>query len=54
MEALYDKIPDTALAILQADLANIQLVQPGRGTNGKLKLLGHRGLVQKPPSAGNG
>jgi PAS domain S-box-containing protein len=43
-EALYDQILDTALAILNADLASIQMFHAGRGTNGKLKLLAHRGF----------
>jgi PAS domain S-box-containing protein len=44
MEALYDRILDTALAIPHADLASIQMVHPERGTNGELKLLGYRGF----------
>jgi PAS domain S-box-containing protein len=44
MQALYGQILDTALAILHADLASIQMVNPERGTTGELKLLGHRGF----------
>src|SRR5215472_15662721 len=44
MEVLYDQILDTALAILHADLASIQMVYPERGTTRELKLLGHRGF----------
>jgi PAS domain S-box-containing protein len=44
MEALYDQILDTALGILHADLATLQMVYPARGTLGELKLLGHRGF----------
>ena len=47
MEALYDQILDTALAILNADLATIQMVHPKRGTNGELKLLAHRGFSEE-------
>jgi two-component system cell cycle sensor histidine kinase/response regulator CckA len=43
-EALYEQVLDTALAILHADLASIQMVHPEQGTNGELKLLGHRGF----------
>ena len=43
-EALHEQILDTALAILHADLASIQMVHPERGTTGELKLLGHRGF----------
>jgi GAF domain-containing protein len=43
MEVLYDRILDTALAILHAELASIQMIHPERGT-GELKLLGHRGF----------
>jgi GAF domain-containing protein len=44
MEALYDQTLDTALTILQADFASIQMVHLEPGTKGKLKLLGHRGF----------
>jgi hypothetical protein len=43
-EALHEQILDTALAILHADLASIQMVHPERGTTAELKLLGHRGF----------
>ena len=54
MEALYDQILDTALGILHADLATLQMVYPARGTLGELKLLGHRGFspVRWTPSVG--
>jgi PAS domain S-box-containing protein len=44
MAGLYDQILDTALAILHADLASIQMVNPERGRPRELKLLGHRGF----------
>jgi signal transduction histidine kinase/CheY-like chemotaxis protein len=44
IEALYNQILDTALAIVHADLASIQMVHPERGSKGELKLLGHRGF----------
>ena len=42
--ALSDRILDTALAIMRADLASIQMIHPERGATGELKLLGHRGF----------
>jgi PAS domain S-box-containing protein len=44
IEALYEQILDTAMAILQSDFASIQMFHPERGTNGELRLLGHRGF----------
>src|SRR5262245_3083428 len=44
MDPLYGRILDTVLTILHADLACIQSFYPNRGTNGALKLLGHRGF----------
>ena len=54
MEALYDKILDTALAILHADLTSIQMVDAGRIPTGNLSSRPTRDLVHKPPRAGNG
>jgi PAS domain S-box-containing protein len=51
MEALYEQILDTALSILHADLASIQMFFPDRGTAGELRLLGYRGFT--PDSAKN-
>jgi PAS domain S-box-containing protein len=51
MEALYEQILDTALSILHADLASIQMFHAERGTAGELKLLGYRGF--SPDSAKN-
>lgn len=50
IDALYDKILDTAVTIMHADFASIQMLHPERGTQGKLQLLGHRGF--NPQSAG--
>jgi len=47
IQALYDQILDTALAILHADFASIQKFYPERGTNGELQLLGYRGFDSK-------
>ena len=44
IEAPCEKILDTAVEILHADLASIQMVHAEQETNGKLKLLGHRGF----------
>jgi PAS domain S-box-containing protein len=44
IEAPCETILDTAVEILHADLASIQMVHAEQGTNGKLKLLGHRGF----------
>lgn len=43
-QALYDQILDTATAILHADFSSIQQFFPGSGTDGELRLLGHRGF----------
>ena len=43
-EALYNQILDTALAILRADAASLQMVDQEGERNRKLKLLGQRGL----------
>jgi PAS domain S-box-containing protein len=44
METLFDQILDSAVAILHADLASIQMIRPERGATGELKLLAHRGF----------
>ena len=43
-QALYEQILDTAMALLHSDFASIQMFYPERGTNGELRLLGHRGF----------
>ena len=45
IEALYDQILDTGMAIMHCDFASIQMFYPERGTNGELRLLGHRGFT---------
>jgi len=45
VQELYAQILSTALAILRADFATIQLYEPNRG-NGELRLLDHRGLSE--------
>jgi PAS domain S-box-containing protein len=44
VEALYEQILDTVVAVLHADFASLQMFYPERGTNGELRLLGHRGF----------
>jgi len=44
IEALHDQILDAAMAILHPDFASIQMFYPERGTNGELRLVGHRGF----------
>src|SRR5215469_671553 len=43
-QVLYEEILDSAIAILHADFASIQMYYPERGTDGRLLLLGHRGF----------
>ncbi|HTA45808.1 MAG TPA: PAS domain S-box protein [Bryobacteraceae bacterium] len=43
-EVLYEQILDAAQALLRADFASIQVFHPERGTEGELRLLGHRGF----------
>jgi hypothetical protein len=45
IEALYDQILDTVLAILASDFASFQMFYPKRGSAGELRLLGHRGFT---------
>ena len=42
-KALYDRILDSAMKIVNAEFASIQMLQP-RGATRELKLLGHRGF----------
>ncbi|MEZ4598496.1 MAG: GAF domain-containing protein [Syntrophotaleaceae bacterium] len=44
IDSLYDQILDTALAILKADFATLQMFCSEQGEHGELRLLGHRGL----------
>src|SRR3954471_20185497 len=44
IEALYEQILDTAMAILHSDFASLQMFHPERGSSGELRLLGHRGF----------
>src|SRR5215470_2083069 len=43
-EALLEQILDAVAAIMQSDFASIQIFYPERGTNGALRLVGHRGF----------
>lgn len=47
VEALYEQILDTAMTILDADFASIQMLYPERGTTGELRLLGYRGFTEE-------
>lgn len=44
VNVLYEQILDTAVEILHADLASLQMFYPERGTSGELRLLSHRGF----------
>src|SRR5262245_1426729 len=44
IEALYEQILDTAVALVHADFASIQMFCSERGENGELRLLGYRGF----------
>ncbi|WP_052959059.1 PAS domain S-box protein [Methanoculleus sediminis] len=46
-EALYEQILDTAMTILDADFASIQMLYAERGPVGELRLLGHRGFTEE-------
>jgi PAS domain S-box-containing protein len=43
-EELLQQILDAAVAIMHSDFAGIQIFYPERGTNGALRLVGHRGF----------
>ncbi len=45
IEPLYEQILATAVEILHADFASIQMFYPERGPSGELRLLGHRGFT---------
>jgi PAS domain S-box-containing protein len=45
IEALYEMILDTAMGILNADFASLQMLCPESGAEGKLLLLGYRGFT---------
>lgn len=47
VEALYEQILDTAVTILAADFASIQMLDADRGPTGNLRLLGHRGFTEE-------
>jgi len=47
LEALYEQILDTAVAVLHSDFASLQMFYPERGSGGELKLLGHRGFGEE-------
>ena len=45
IQALYERILDAALRIMQAESGSIQMLYPERGRSGELKLLAHRGFT---------
>jgi PAS domain S-box-containing protein len=47
IDALYEEILDTLQAVMGADIASLQMFYPDRGTNGELRLLGHRGFSEE-------
>jgi PAS domain S-box-containing protein len=47
VDALYEQILDATQAILHSDFASIQIFYPERGTNGELRLQGHRGFSEQ-------
>lgn len=46
IEALYERIMDTAVSIMRSDFASMQRLYPERGAKGELRLLGHRGFSE--------
>jgi PAS domain S-box-containing protein len=44
LQAIYGRILDTAVALMHADFASIQILCPERGGSGELRLLGYRGF----------
>jgi signal transduction histidine kinase/ActR/RegA family two-component response regulator len=50
-QGLYDQILDTAMEITRADAAMLQMLEPGRGVGGGLRLLGARGFAQETAQA---
>jgi GAF domain-containing protein len=50
IEALYDKLIDSAVAIMGADFGSMQQYFPHLGARGELKLLGHRGFTPEAAS----
>jgi PAS domain S-box-containing protein len=44
IESLYEKLIDSAVAIMRADFGSMQQYYPHLGAHGELKLLGHRGF----------
>jgi PAS domain S-box-containing protein len=47
IQALFDLILDTVVAVMRADYASIQMLDPERGPGGELQLLGHRGFMDQ-------
>jgi signal transduction histidine kinase len=47
IEALYERILDTAVEVLHSDFASIQMFYPARGSGGELRLLGYRGFTEE-------
>jgi PAS domain-containing protein len=45
IEALYEKLIESAVAIMRADFGSMQQYYPHLGSRGELKLLGHRGFT---------
>lgn len=47
IEALYEKILDTGVAIMRSDFASLQMLYPERGNGGELRLLSSRGFTEE-------
>lgn len=47
VDALYTKITEAALTIMQSDFASLQMYYPERGEGGELRLLASSGLTQE-------
>ena len=50
VEALYEHILSTAVAIMGSDFASLQMFYPERGAGGELRLLSHRGFSTEAAS----
>lgn len=44
-ETLYDKVLDSAVALMRSDFGTLQMLYPERGATGELRLLASRGLT---------
>lgn len=47
LESLYEKVLDSAVAIMHSDFASMQMLYPERGNGGELRLLASRGFNEE-------